>query len=97
MRNPRTSRIEELFHPCVRRRRSFRVPEAWPEKRILLNFGVVDYQGTVWTLSEISRHLRGDGETCEPCCHDPIIKHARTMKSGSLPRSRLYVEHSNPA
>ena len=36
------------FHPCVWYRRTFRVPEAWQGKRVLLNFGAVDYKTMVW-------------------------------------------------
>jgi len=36
------------FMPCVWYRRTFRVPETWKEGRILLHFGAVDYQATVW-------------------------------------------------
>ena len=36
------------FHPCVWYRRLFRVPGSWAGKRILLNFGAVDYKATIW-------------------------------------------------
>ncbi|HSB17801.1 MAG TPA: glycoside hydrolase family 2 TIM barrel-domain containing protein [Bryobacteraceae bacterium] len=36
------------FHPWVWYRRSFSVPDAWKGKRVLLNFGAVDYRSIVW-------------------------------------------------
>lgn len=39
---------ETGFHDLVWYRRSFTIPEEWTGKRILLHFGAVDYQATVW-------------------------------------------------
>jgi len=36
------------FHPWVWYRRAFQVPEGWKGKRVLLNFGAVDYRAMVW-------------------------------------------------
>jgi len=36
------------FHACVWYRRSFSIPGAWAGRRVLLNFGAVDYRATVW-------------------------------------------------
>jgi beta-galactosidase/beta-glucuronidase len=39
---------DRSFHPCVWYSRSFEVPAEWAGRRILLNFGAVDYRATVW-------------------------------------------------
>lgn len=36
------------FHPCVWYQRAFELPAEWAGKRILLNFGAVDYRAMVW-------------------------------------------------
>ena len=36
------------FHPWVWYRRSFSVPAGWKGRRVLLNFGAVDYRAMVW-------------------------------------------------
>ena len=39
---------DRAFHSCVWYRRSFEIPAAWDGKRVLINFGAVDYRATVW-------------------------------------------------
>jgi beta-galactosidase/beta-glucuronidase len=39
---------DRSFHSCVWYRRSFALPAEWIAKRVLLNFGAVDYRTTVW-------------------------------------------------
>ncbi len=41
------------FHPCVWYRRFFSAPKEWAGRRILLNFGAVDYRATVWVNETI--------------------------------------------
>ena len=41
------------FHPYVWYRRSFRVPADWKGKRVLLNFGAVDYRARVWLNGKV--------------------------------------------
>jgi beta-galactosidase/beta-glucuronidase len=36
------------FMPCVWYRRVFHIPPAWQGSRVLLHFGAVDYEATVW-------------------------------------------------
>ena len=48
------SRIGRLsFHERIWYRREIQVPERWRERRILLNFGAVDYRATVWLNGSI--------------------------------------------
>lgn len=48
------------FHPVVWYRRGFRIPSQWKGRRVLLNFGAVDYRATVWlNTRELGRHEGG--------------------------------------
>src|SRR5579884_226974 len=48
-------RAERLWY-----RRTFRVPEKWAGKRILLHFGAVDWEATVWVNGkELGKHRGG--------------------------------------
>lgn len=48
------------FHDVVWYRRTFQVPAGWQERRVLLNFGAVDYEATVWVNGrEAGRHRGG--------------------------------------
>jgi beta-galactosidase/beta-glucuronidase len=50
---------EKDFMPCVWYRRTFEIPQGWEGKRILLHFGAVDYETTVWVNGELAGHHRG--------------------------------------
>jgi beta-galactosidase/beta-glucuronidase len=48
------------FMPCVWYRRTFTVPAAWRERRLLLHLGAVDYEATVWLNGQpVGRHRGG--------------------------------------
>ena len=48
------------FMSCVWYRRTFSIPETWANKRILLHFGAVDYDATVWVNGiQVGRHQGG--------------------------------------
>lgn len=47
------------FHPYVWYRRTFDVPPSWREKRVLLNFGAVDYLARVWINGRFAGEHRG--------------------------------------
>ena len=57
---------DDGFHPCVWYHRSFTVPNAWSQKRILLNFGAVDYRAIVWINGIVSASHEG-GHTPFSC------------------------------
>lgn len=46
------------FHPWAWYRRTFTVPDSWRGKRVLLNFGAVDYRAMVW----VNGHYAGGHE-----------------------------------
>ena len=50
---------DPAFHDIVWYRRTLDVPVAWQGKRVLLNFGAVDYQATVWVNGEQAASHRG--------------------------------------
>ncbi|MEZ4630595.1 MAG: glycoside hydrolase family 2 TIM barrel-domain containing protein [Deinococcales bacterium] len=39
---------DEGYHPVIWYERSFSLPQAWQNKRIILHFGAVDYEAKVW-------------------------------------------------
>jgi len=41
------------FHPWIWYRRTFTVPADWKNKRVLLNFGAVDYRARVWVNNQV--------------------------------------------
>ncbi|MGE5646660.1 MAG: glycoside hydrolase family 2 protein [Acidobacteriota bacterium] len=47
------------FHPYIWYRRAFTVPAAWRGKRVLLNFGAVDYLARVWVNGRAAGEHRG--------------------------------------
>ena len=50
---------EKDFMPCVWYRREFALPENWQGRRVLLHFGAVDYEATVWINGEQAGRHRG--------------------------------------
>jgi beta-galactosidase/beta-glucuronidase len=51
---------DTAFHDIVWYRRTFDVPAAWQGRRVLLNFGAVDYVATVWVNGEqVAAHRGG--------------------------------------
>jgi len=47
------------FMPCVWYRRTFELPRRWEGKRVLLHFGAVDYEATVWVNGQQVGSHRG--------------------------------------
>lgn len=50
---------EKDFMLCVWYRRNFSTPDDWQSKRVLLHFGAVDYETTVWVNGELAGTHRG--------------------------------------
>ena len=50
---------DTAFHDVVWYRRTFAVPREWQERRVLLNFGAVDYEAQVWVNGHAVGHHRG--------------------------------------
>ncbi|MSV28710.1 MAG: glycoside hydrolase family 2 [Bryobacterales bacterium] len=47
------------FHPFVWYRRAFTLPAGWPGRRVLLQFGAVDYHATVWVNGKMAGSHEG--------------------------------------
>jgi beta-galactosidase/beta-glucuronidase len=50
---------DTAFHDVVWYRRTFAVPNGWQGRRVLLNFGAVDYESIVWVNGEAAGQHRG--------------------------------------
>lgn len=50
---------ERDFMPCVWYRRSFILPDNWKERLVLLHFGAVDYETSVWVNGKLAGTHRG--------------------------------------
>ena len=50
---------DTAFHDVVWYRRTFTVPSGWQGRRVLLNFGAVDYECVVWINGETAGRHRG--------------------------------------
>jgi beta-galactosidase/beta-glucuronidase len=50
---------DTAFHDVVWYRRTFTVPGGWQGRRVLLNFGAVDYEAGVWINGEAAGQHRG--------------------------------------
>ncbi len=50
---------DTAFHPWIWYRRAFTVPAGWKGKRVLLNFGAVDYRARVWVNGQMAGEHEG--------------------------------------
>lgn len=59
--SPKSGIADTAFHPWVWYRRSFTPPAAWQGRRLLLNFGAVDYRAAVWVNGQfVGSHEGGN-------------------------------------
>ena len=88
------------FHPVVWYRRSFTVPADWKGKRVLLNFGAVDYRANVWVNGRSAGEHEG-GNTPFRFDITPLLKtgaNVITLRAWdpptdrSIPRGKQYWE-----
>ena len=83
------------FHDVIWYRRIFRLPKGWVRKRVLLNFGAVDYACKVWVNGMHAGEHRG-GYTpfsfdITPLLHDPenyIVLRVEDRRSVDQPRGK---------
>jgi beta-galactosidase/beta-glucuronidase len=57
--SPKSGIGDASFHPQVWYRRGFAVPRTWDDRRIILNFGAVDYRATVWINGRLAGQHEG--------------------------------------
>ena len=92
------------FMPSVWYKRKVRIPENWKGQQVLLHFGAVDYDATVWVNgTEVGRHRGGFTpfacplfELCTGGDEIEICLRARDDNASPKPRgkqSQLYANH----
>ena len=94
----RSGIADRTFHPCVWYRRSFRIPPEWKGRRLLLNFGAVDYRATVWLNgSLIGSHEGGHvsfsfeiTDTLEDDCATLVVRAQDPPSDRYIPRGKQY-------
>jgi len=89
---------DRSIHEVVWYRRTFRLPESYRGRRIMLNFGAVDYRATVWVNGELITEHRG-GYTPFGCDITESLKHENTLvvrvedrATPDQPRGKQHVE-----
>ncbi|MFE9298790.1 glycoside hydrolase family 2 protein [Streptomyces niveus] len=100
------------FHPAVWYRRTVRVPAHWAGRRVLLHFGAVDHDATVWADGrEVARHSGGFtsftvdlGDVAGSSAAGPgadgevvVVVRARDNPHGPQARGKQSVEYANSA
>ncbi|MEU5928027.1 sugar-binding domain-containing protein [Streptomyces antimycoticus] len=94
------------FHPAVWYRRTVRIPADWAGRRVLLHFGAVDHDATVWADGrEVARHSGGFtsftadlGEVADPSGEGAevvIVVRARDARHGPQARGKQATEYAN--
>ena len=91
------------FINAVWYRRTVRLPEAWPERRVLLHFQACDYDTTVWVNGrEVGRHRGGFTPfTCdlrgaaEPGTDAVIVVRARDNTRLAQPAGKQSAQYGN--
>ncbi|WP_255947726.1 glycoside hydrolase family 2 protein [Streptomyces odontomachi] len=91
------------FHQAVWYRRTVRVPEAWAGRRVILHFGAVDHDATVWVNGhEVARHSGGFtpfsadlGDVVQPGQAAVVVVRARDSARGPQARGKQSTEYAN--
>lgn len=94
------------FHPAVWYRRTVRVPASWAGRRVLLHFGAVDHDATVWADGrEVARHSGGFtsftadlGDVAGAAGGEAemvIVVRARDARHGPQARGKQATEYAN--
>jgi beta-galactosidase/beta-glucuronidase len=91
---------DRTFHPWVWYRRSVTIPADWKGKRVLLNFGAVDYRAHVWVNGQLAGTHEG-GNTPFTFDVTPLVKPGENVvivraedppTDRSIPRGKQYWE-----
>ncbi|MBI4892072.1 MAG: beta galactosidase jelly roll domain-containing protein [Acidobacteria bacterium] len=88
------------FHPIVWYRRSFTVPADWKGRRVLLNFGAVDYRAAVWVNGKAAGEHEGGGTPfrfdvtplLQPGANTITLRAWDPPTDRSIPRGKQYWE-----
>ena len=94
---------DPTFHDIVWYRRKFEIPAAWQGRRVLLNFGAVDYAATVWVNGEQAATHRG-GHTpfgaditdwLKPSDNVVTVRVADPSTDRTIPRGKQYWKETS--
>ena len=88
------------FHDVVWYRRTFSVPGSWQGRRVLLNFGAVDYEALIWVNGEtVGQHRGGHAsfaldvtERLKPGDNVVVIRVYDPATDMTIPRGKQYLE-----
>lgn len=91
---------ETEFHDVVWYQRAFSVPEPWRSRRLLIHFGAVDYEATVWVNGVRVGHHRGGHtpftvdptEALKPEGNSLVVRAWDPSTDRTLPRGKQYWE-----
>jgi beta-galactosidase/beta-glucuronidase len=89
---------DTAFHDVVWYRRAVTVPAEWRTRRVLLNFGAVDYEATVWVNGiEAGHHIGGHvgfaldvTDWLKPDNNDIVVRVADPGTDRTIPRGKQY-------
>jgi beta-galactosidase/beta-glucuronidase len=89
---------ETGFHDIVWYRRAVEVPEAWRGRRVMLRFGAVDYEATVWVNGiESGRHRGGHvpfsfdvTDALKPGANTVVVRVVDPGTDRTIPRGKQY-------
>jgi beta-galactosidase/beta-glucuronidase len=93
------------FHDVVWYRRSVAIPEAWHARRLLIHFGAVDYEATVWVNGvEVGFHRGGHTpfsvdatDALKPGGNSLVVRAWDPSTDRTLPRGKQYWEPKSAA
>jgi beta-galactosidase/beta-glucuronidase len=101
----RSGIADTSFHDVVWYRRSITVPEGWRTRRLLIHFGAIDYEATVWVNGvQVGFHRGGHTpfsvdatEALRPEGNTLVVRAWDPSTDRTLPRGKQYWEPKSAA
>src|SRR6185295_2683308 len=96
--SPLSGIADPSFHEVVWYRRTIQIPEGWRSRRILIHFGAVDYQATVWVNgNQVGAHQGGHvgfefdiTDYLEPLQNVVVLRVWDSPTDRTIPRGKQY-------